>query len=281
MTMLPFRPTCFVLPLVLLFAVALSACDTTDAPSEANDTEEVVATSVATAVAAEAGGISDQAEDVVRLATGGFASSSAAKAAQENYDLNYDASTSTWTLSLDRQRQLRNGATASFARTYQYQFLDDADAPQRSYVTRGDTASTVTFAVVAASGSYDGPRLTYTLDALTSDWTTENADTPVLTISGGYQRSTSETLTFDDASYALSGTLEATVTLTTPRTSERRPADTASGSLTGSYVGTLSGPDGNEVIDIPFSATIEDGTITITVNGRTFTADAETGEMTG
>jgi hypothetical protein len=278
----PFRPIRLLLPLALLLTVALSACDTTDASSEANATEEAVATSVAAAVAGDAGGVSDQAEDAVTLTTGGFDTGSAVgKTTQDDYDLTYDATTGTWTLSLDRQRQLRNGATAAFARTYQYQFLDDAGAPQRLYVTRGDTASTVTFSVVSASGSYDGPRLTYTLDTLTSDWTITNADTPVLTIDGSYQRSTSESLTLDDASYSLSGTLEATVALTTPRESESRPADTASGTLTGSYVGTLSGPDGDEVIDIPFSATIADGIITITVNGQTFTADATTGEMTG
>jgi hypothetical protein len=289
--------------LVALLALPLTGCDsaTTEADDDLdgqalNDAAETVALSVAQ----EPGGATDQVSDLLFLPGlvsqhrghgpgGGFGDRDCdsdgngdgpCPPGQGDVDLTYDDDRGVWTAVIDRERTTPSGRTASMYRVYEFQFLGPDGTPQPEYVTEGDTANTITFAILEGSGSFSGPAVTHSLDDLTGAWTITGADTDLLTITGAYTRAGTHTMDRERVNRTMSYVLEASMDLTLPREGS---LDQLSGTIEGSYDGTRTVERNGETrtsdINTTFVATIEDGEVSIEMEGGRFLGGLFSGAM--
>lgn len=288
--------------LVALLALPLTGCDS--ATTEADDDLDAqalddAAETVALSMAQEPGGATDQVSDVLFLPGlvsqhrghgpgGGFGDRDCdgdgngdgpCPPGQGDVDLTYDDERGVWTAVIDRERTTPNGRTASIYRVYEFQFLAPDGTPQPEYVTEGDTASTINFAILEGSGSFSGPAVTHTLEDLTGAWTITGADTDLLAITGTYARAGTHTLDRERVNSTTSYVLEASMDLTLPREAD---LDQLNGTIEGTYDGTRTVERNGETrtsdISTTFVATIDDGEVSIEMEGDRFVSGLFSGE---
>ncbi len=275
----------------VLLVFFLAGCDATDANEADTGASADVARSVATLVSEETGGLLDQAGDVFELATAGDIDAQAAKLADANQiagvEKSYDDATGTWTISVDRFFESPDGLRqAQMTKLYEVQFLNVDGVPQQFFVTDEDTAHTIAFTIVEGSGSLQTPHLTAERTGITGAWVATGVNTDVVTVNGTYSRSGAHTLTTENAERTLDYDLAVEVVdLVGPKGSRRDLTQKLSGTITGTYdaFATFTRGDLYREREIARNVRIEidNGTLTITVNGEPFTGSAGTGTLGG
>lgn len=279
----------------LAMAVFAVGCEKSTEPATDNATQDA-AESIASAIGEDNGGILDQLGDVALVCSpGGLQAlpmfsgggSSLAKGIGTADTLFYDDVTGYWTIEISRERTALYGLYyAAFSRTYQVQFRNAAGQAQQYYISGSDTARSVNFRILGGTGYARSPRWNHHLSEILADWTVTNAHTNVLTVNGTYGRSGVDTLMVYDGVRAADHSLSMTMTdITGPRGNRNNISVATSGVLAGTYSGTITFISGEVYGERDFTrnftVTFENGTATITVNGRTFTSDLKTGVVTG
>jgi len=282
------------LPLIVALVVFAVGCEKTTGPTADNATQDA-AESIASAIGEDNGGVLDQLGDLAlvcsqnglqALSMSSRGDGSLAKGLGTADTLFYDNATGYWTIEISRERtQLFGLYYANFSRTYQVQFRNAAGQPQQFYIAGPDTARSVNFRILGGTGYARSPRWNHNLGEILADWTVTNAHTNILTVNGTYSRSAVDTLLTYNGVRAADHSLEMTMSeITGPRGSRNNISVATSGELSGTYAGTvtfISGESyGERNFTRTFTVTFNNGTATITVNGRTFTSDLKTGVVT-
>lgn len=277
---------------LLLVAVGCDAAGPTDASID-GDASADVAASVSTLISADTGGLIEQVGDVFDLATAGTISGQTATLAAKHagadslIDRTYDETTGTWTLSFEREHISDDGLrTHTASRTYEVQFLDADGVPQQFFVTEGDTAHSITFAIVEGSGTLETPHLSATRSNITGAFTATGVNTDEVTVNGTYGRSGAHTLTTANAVRTLDYDLAVEVIdLVGPKGNRRDLSQKLSGTINGTYNGHATFERGDlyreRDIDRAVTITITDGEATITVNADTYAGNVQTGDVAG
>jgi hypothetical protein len=272
-----------------LAALVWAGCEKSTDPTDQALLEEDVATAVAGAVDEDGGGTADQINDAASLAsTGGIPASAALTNAAYGadgaaaIDTVYDAATGWWTATLTRTRLAPGlGYAAYVYRVYQYQFLNAGGVAQRRWVVNGDTARTINFKILRGTGYHRTPRRVHRLDSLSGNWVVTNAHLPTVTITGStdtYYRRGIDTLTTSAATRTHDNTLRIT-NLAVTRT--RGVSPTVSGTMTGTYVATITFLRGEvyreRSVSREFTVTYTDDEARVGVGGRNFRFDRQFG----
>ena len=270
-------------------------CEKSTEPTTDHATQDA-AESIASAIGEDDGGVLDQLGDIAlvcspsgmqNLSMSSSGDGSLGKGFGTADTLFYDAQTGYWTIEISRERNELFGLYyANFSRTYQVQFRNQAGQPQQFYVVGNDTARSVNFRILGGSGYARSPRWNHHLGDIVADWTVTNAHTNILTVNGTYGRSAIDTLFTYNGVRAADHSLEMTmVDITGPRGNRNNISVATSGELAGTYTGTVTFISGDVYgernFTRTFTVTFNNGTATITVNGRSFTSDLKTGVVTG
>ena len=276
--------------LLSLFFLTM-ACDKNTTSPNVNDeisANQDAAESVASDLGQNSGGTVDQIADLSTIATAenqlAFTGLAKASASVKSYDATYNSSLGVWTISVIRN--FNNGQyLADVERVYQVQFLNSAGDAQMFYVSRGDTADTVKLDIISGSGKHTSPRLSQELKDLSGSLVATNIKSGIMTINGSYLRSAVDTLTTMNATRTLDHTLTLTVTnLTCPVGAKDNAYQYLSGTINGTYNAEASFINGsgysNRAISHEINLVFGEGEAAITINGETYTADIEAGELT-
>ena len=270
-------------------------CEKSTDPATDTTTQDA-AESIASAIGEDNGGVLDQLGDLALLCSPSglqnFSMASAnggslAKGGQVPDTLYYDTITGYWTIEVSRERSEMFGLYyANFSRIYEVQFRNSAGQPQQFYVVGSDTARSVNFRILGGTGYARSPRWNHTLTDILADWTVTNAHTNILTVNGSYSRSAIDTLLTYNGVRAADHALDMTISdVTGPRGNRNNISVATSGQLSGTYAGTITFISGTAYGERDFTrnftVVFNNGTATITVNGRTFTSDLKTGVVTG
>lgn len=273
----------------------VSGCEKSTDPATDTSSQDA-AESIASAIGEDNGGVLDQLGDIALLcsATGlqNFSMSSVqdgslSKGAQALDTLYYDIMTGYWTIEVSRERSEMFGLYyANFSRIYQVQFRNSSGQPQQFYIVGNDTARSVNFKILGGTGYARSPRWNHNLTGILADWTVTNAHTNILTVNGTYSRSGLDTLFTYDGVRSADHSLDMTISdVTGPRGTRSNISVATSGQLSGTYAGTITFISGTVYGERDFTrnftVVFNNGTATITVNGRTFTSDLKTGVVTG
>ncbi len=282
------------LVLAVMF-VAGVGCEKSTEPTTDKATQDA-AESIAAAIGEDDGGILDQMGDLALVCSpGGLQTLSLgvggdgmlAKRLGVADTLFYDNATGYWTIEFARERSMLFGLYyASFTRRYQVQFRNNAGQPQQFYIVGSDTAHSVNFKILDGTGYARSPRWNHHLGNLLADWTVTNAHTNILTVNGNYTRSAIDTLLTYNGVRSADHTLTMTMgDITGPRGNRNNISVATSGELSGTYTGNVTFVSGETYgernFTRTFTVTFNNGTATITVNGRSFTSDLKTGVVTG
>jgi hypothetical protein len=264
-----------------------------------------VAQSIADAVGEDNGGVTDQMGDIAD-ATGsagissnvGSASLEAAlmksvSAAGDSVTKTFNASDTSWTVFVSRNRVGLFGRQAGFTRTYYIKFIDYNRVALPRYITTtslADTASTIIFKVLNGSG-YAVTRFVSThLLSISSDYSVTGTNTSVITVNGSFTRTGIDTIKTATGERVLNYTLTADLQeVTGPRTpryaSLARVPRASSGTISGTYTATVSVLRGDAYSERSFTktfiVTFGAGNGSIDVGGSKFTCDLQVGETSG
>lgn len=258
-------------------------------------TVEDIAESVSASLGDDNGGASDNIADVAQLASGFSLSGSSLEKteAAETVDTSYNDATGEWTVTLTRQRSSQTGLTsASFSRVYKYTLyrdINDANSFQKYRNVNGTLATAMKFKVVSGSGTFKTPRIDHKLTSLTGSFIVTNLDKDTLLINSdeAYVRTGSDTITTRNAIRTLNNTTTLTFSaVKAPRfrlmTARKNFSKAYSGTVTGTVNATVSVQKGevyNErTINKTFTVTLNSGEGSITVDGKGFKCDIQTGE---
>lgn len=261
----------FTLSIFAFLFLALVGCDTTDANLDSADADatEDAAESVVIALSEETGGMADQLNDAIAVANG------ASKTAEGPVEWTYDETRQLWVGTLDMSRTGEGGRTGEIHRVYERQFLDDG-TPQQDR----DGADTIIFRIIEGSGGFTGPNVTHTLESLTGEWTITDIDTDVLSIVGSYAREGLDEVNRNNVSRTLDHEMTANVDVTVPKDQTARAA---TGTATGTYhalrTAIRNGQERTTEIDITFTATFDNGEVTIETSGERFFGNLRLGVL--
>jgi hypothetical protein len=280
----------------MTFLVGCGKDNPAGAASEASATEDA-AESIASAIGQDDGGALDQMSDVSEIAS----AAGIAQSAQEGkitgvsvlakrLDSAWNPATSTWTITLERERGTANGpAYASVSRVYEYQLLNKDGKPQRSWRSRNesggiDTAYTMTFKIVSGSGEHHTPHIAQHLNAISGQWVVTGVNTETLTINGSYSRSAVDTVTTRNATRTLDHTLSLTFTdVQVPRGNRGDLAAHATGTVAGTYNASITFSRGTSygerTVSREFTTVLGSGNGTIAMQGKGFRALLKSGVL--
>ncbi len=154
----------------------------------------------------------------------------------------YDPITGVWTIVVSRERGSEDGQMyAKIERTYRVQFLNKYGQPQKYWLVDQDTAYTVKFAIIAASGEHRTPKVTQALKNLAADFIATGVNTDMVTINGNYTRSAANTITTDRVVRTHDYTVDLLFTdVKGPRGSRLDLSQKVSGTVTGTYKATIT-----------------------------------------
>lgn len=270
----------------LVLALALTGCDATGTDSallqeDASD----AAVSIADALALNSGGALDDAASVAALVTAD-ASKSGPMSDRPGCsgDRTFDEATSTWTTTVACERGREDGRRYhAFSRTTTHRFLDEAGAP----LPGREGATAVEFAIVEGSGEHRTPRGSAIVSDLGADLDVLRLDDGQVSASGTYSREGSRTALgrrggSRAVDYALSLELDG---VTGPAGRRDRWRGATAGSVSGLYTATVTVTNADGEVstrDVEREFTVSfpvDGRARIALGGRSFTADAATGEV--
>ncbi len=273
-----------------LVALALAGCDNASPVVQGGDANisstEDAAVSIANALSLEGGGALDvvaSAADVasdVQNSQGGDSSGCIR-------ERSYDESTFTWTGFIECERGRPDGLFyALFSRTGTFQFLN-GDAP----VQYPADADAVNFDIIDGEGLRRAPGFSHELLDIGADLNVADIHTELLTINGTYNRAATDTLYTRNAERTLAYELSMTLTDLQAPPGDRHLWRTAvSGTIEGVYHAVITFTRGDSYVEREITKTFTivfgdgDGDIRdaiITIDGRDFRADVETGQVQG
>ena len=271
--------------LVFFALLMLAGCDSASTDTELLDEETAtdVAMTVALAVSEEDGGVADQLEDVVTLANEmALSKQPGAHATVMGSTPVYNEATGTWNVDISRERTTSNGLRSmSYQRSYEYQFRDADGQPQQFFTVDSTNAKTIIFRILSGSGEYSSPEVVSTLNVLTADWTVDNADEDIFTVSGTYQRNASSII----ERTLVTRTMEHSVTL------NRLEINVPRGGALRSFTGTLSGDyeamrytsveneERNVEVSVSVDITIDENQVIIDIDRDRFISTLDTGDL--
>ncbi len=278
------------LSLATLLLVGLVGCDSSTDEPAVTATEDV-AESLAKLTAEDTGGLVEQAADVMELASVGDIQAQtsvvAGKSLDDVIERSYDDATGTWTISVSRERSDPAGLrTLTVEKVYEVQFLNEGGAPQKFFVTAGDTAHAIRFVIVDGTITLTTPHISALRDNIAGEWMATGVNTDTVTLNGTYSRSGGHTITRLDAVRTLDYDLSLEVEeLVGPKGSRRDLSQKISGTVSGEYEALATFERGDAYrereISREFTITISEGEATIVVNGEVFQSSVRTGELMG
>lgn len=262
------------------------------------------AQSIANAVGEDNGGVTDQMGDIAD-ATGssgisaGVGTAGSYEALMKSVSTEgdtviktFNASDTSWTVSVTRSRIGLFGRQAGFTRTYYIKFLNmnGVALPRYSTTTPADTANTIIFKVLNGTG-YTMTRFVSThLLSISSDYVATGTNTSVMTVNGTLTRTGTDTIKTLTGERVLNYTLVANLqNVTGPRTARymmmtRTPRATG-GTITGTYTATVSVLRGDSYTERSFTKTFTvtfgGGVGSVDVGGGRFACDLMVGEAGG
>ncbi|MDO9693934.1 MAG: hypothetical protein Q7W56_04335 [Candidatus Latescibacteria bacterium] len=280
-------PANWITLLALLAASLMLAGCGDDDPISPNDTyataDEDAAGVVATEIATDNGGMTDQIADL-SSAVGGLDVDKALPGPRFQNAV-YDETTGTWTLTVERERGDSEGTPyAAISRVYTLRFLYIGGQPQQYRIVGSDTARTVEFNIVSGTGTHRTRRFEQNLDALSADFTVTGVNTNLLTINGTYSRDASNRFETPRFVRTLTGAFDAElIDVTVPRGAGHDFSQAVSGTLSGTYVADITVERGEDYverhIDRSFTITFGAGEATINMNGQHYGAHMNNGEL--
>lgn len=260
------------------------------------------AQSIANAVGEDNGGVADQIGDIAD-ATGSSGISANVGSAWTDGALmksttpsgdtvikTFNASDTSWMVSVTRTRVGLFGRQAGFTRTYYIKFIDQNGVALTRYITTTpvDTASTIVFKTLNGSGYTITRSVSTHLLSITSDFVVSGANTPILTVNGTLTRTGTDTIKTLSGERVLNHTLVLNLqNVTGPRvpryaTATRIPRATG-GTITGTYSATVAVLRGDSYTERSFTKTFTitfaNGAGVIDVNGSNYTSDLTYGEL--
>lgn len=278
----------FSLLAALAFGLTLSACDNADPVSQtgnatATSTEDA-AVSIANAISLDGGGALEVALEASGVATSDASKNDASGCIRER---SFDEETTTWTRFIECERGRPEGLFyALFSRTGTYQFLDGDATTQ--YPADADA---VNFDIIDGAGLRIRPGLTHELLDIGADLHVGDLHQELVTVNGDYNRAATDTLYTRNAERTLTYDVEMTLTDLVAIPGDRAHwRNAVSGTIEGTYhaIVTFMRGDAYGEREITKTFTIvfgeSEGDVRdalITVDGQTFRADVETGEVAG
>jgi hypothetical protein len=289
---------------VILFAI--SGCRKNTVAPEISATtvssNQDAAQSIANAVGEDNGGLSDQMGDIAD-ATGsagvstrvgsewiGSGLGKAAGGAEDSVTKVFDASDTSWTVYITRNRGGLLGREAAFVRTYYLKFIDPSGTaiPRYTTSTPADTASTILFKVLSGSGHVITRFVSTHLLSIAGDFVVTNANSSTLTFNGTLTRTGTDTINTFNGQRVLNYTLVANLqNVTGPRTprylTSTRMVRVTGGTVSGTYTATVSVLKGSSYAERSFAKTFTvtfgGGTGLIEVGGSQYSCDLQVGEV--
>jgi hypothetical protein len=270
----------------------MTGCDSNASDEASAEAAAYAAEAVAAAMGEETGGVADPLADAVQVATASGVAAGigadkaffdAMKTSADDVELTYDTETMTWLMNVDRTPAFRrSNVSGSFSRSYTFQFLDANGTPMRTLYVGDETADTILFTVQSGTGSYDGPRVSHELSALSANWEISGLTTDTITITGTYMRDAADALTTLASTRTFDGVVEATVDVVVP-VNAADPVTAMSGTVEGRYQADITFESAAlydaASVDETFTATLSNGQVTIEIDGDTFEGDLVEGEL--
>jgi len=290
------KPIRFSLLATILVAFAFAGCDNADpitgtGGDDANiSSTEDAAVSIANALSLEGGGALDIAASASELVVTSSSSSSFGGDHFPDgcvFERSYNEATFTWTRFIECEHGNPGGLFyALFSRTATYQFLD-GDTP----VQYPEEADAVNLDIIDGEGIRIAPGFSHKLLDIGADLNVANIHRELVTVNGTYDRAATDTLYTRNAERTLTYDLALNfIDVQGPARDRHNWRNAVSGTLEGVYhaVITFMRGDAYEEVEIWKEFTIVfgegDGDVRdalITIDGRTFRADIETGQVQG
>jgi len=272
--------------------LALAGCSSDDPAAPAASTlataEKDAAAQVAADLAEDQGGLVDQLGDAVLFA-GGFdpALKTADPVCDGLREADYDSTTGTWTITIERERGFPDGTPYhAFTRVFTVRYLDADGLAQMHYFSPDSVpASTIEFAILSGTGVHRTLRLDRQLLSLEASFVITNADSEYVTVNGTYDRAASADFTNPRFERTHDSTLHLElVDVMAPRRPTRDLADAVSGTVNGVYDATITVTRGDDYreqeIHREFSITLGgDGECGLHMGGHLYRARLRTGEL--
>lgn len=270
-------------------ALAVSGCDNANPVVEAGiSSTEDAAVSIANALSLEGGGALDviaaAAEVAVDVQNAHGGDSDDSGCVREG---SYDETSFTWTHFIECERGRPDGLFyALFSRTATFQFLD-GDMP----VQFPENADAVNFDIVDGEGIRIAPGFTHKLLDIGADLHVADIHGELLTVNGTYDRAATDTLYTRNSERTLVYELSMTLfDLQAPPGDRHHWREAVSGTIEGTFHAVITFTRGDAYTETEITKTFTivfgdgDGDIRdalITVDGRTFRANVETGQVLG
>jgi len=287
---------------MLLFGSGCKKNSTAPMLDSSINSNQDAAQSIANAIGEDNGGFTDQMGDIAD-ATGALGISQSVGSASANGALlktvamkgdsvtnEFNASDTSWTVTVTRNRAGLLGRKASFTRMYYIKFINQDGVALPRYITNttpADTASTIVFMVLNGTGYTVTRYLSTHLLSISSSYVASGTNTSVITVNGSFTRTgtdTVETATTERVlTYTLEGTLQNVTRPRVPRYTIGSAIKRATGgTITGTYIATVSVLKGDSYSERSFTKTFTvtfgDNSGSIDVGGAKFTCDLQSGE---
>lgn len=287
-------------PMILLMLLALLAlifaatgcsedddADLTDPNAITPATTDLdAADAVASDLGADDGGLTDQIADM-SIALDGLSPTKSGEMTEPNgfAEREYDETTGTWTITIDRERGDPEGVPyAHIMRVYTLRFLDEAGDPMQFRVVDEDTARTVEFAIVSGSGEHRTRRMEQALTELNGSFVVTNVHTDLVTINGTYHRAAGHRLETHRFARTLDGVLDLELAdVVAPRRWHQNHAAAVSGTINGTFVADITIERGDDYfeqhIEREFTIVLGDGMGDMVMNGMHYRLNLGNGEL--
>ncbi len=271
--------------LIFLILTACSEKDSNELLPERDAGESLAGT-----LAINTGGLMDQISDLCEFLvddTTKFAQSLSGKYPARYFTMHktYDTDLKLWTITIEKSRgSMTDLPYAEIARTFTLQYKNQANEPQKWYVTQGDTARIVKFKIQHGNCHYYTRRIAHQLDSLSCDWTVFSANQPNVVINGTYYKAGVDTISgwnrIRNSHHVMNMYLNG---LVAPRGFHSNLYASVSGSVTGTYHGQVQFTYGNGYGETNVNRDIElligGGTAAVSVGNKEYTADLFRGEL--
>lgn len=286
------------LKLIFIIFAALSfliSCNEDNGVSPSDNTllstTEDAAEAIASDIAKETGGVTDQMDYLSELASvDGMQNPSLSLAKSSgtdqitSYDTVYNDDTGKWTITINYTRQIpERDFFAEFYRVYSVQFLYNG-MPQKYYITNSDTAETINFDIVEGIGNIQSPRLTHKLKTLSGSWVATNANEKFMGVAGTYSRAAVDTFSTRNAVRTLDYSFTTTFAgIMVPTNNSGEVTTLITGGISGNFKADISITKGEqyfeESVERTFAIVFAISVFEININDDIYNADTQTGEL--
>jgi hypothetical protein len=271
--------------LAILFSPGCKKNDNPTAPVLDQQISADAADVISDALAANNGGVVDQLNDVMDVATTGMISGSSgmmktsSEAVFDSVQRIYNPADTSWTIVVARERG--NGLTyyGKWFRVLWYQFIGADGKAQQTRGAIGLATATVKHKIVRGSGAFFTPRLSSYLKSISADWVATNTNTDTVSVNGTFARSG-----IDSSKVRLKRILDHSLALNFsnikgPRGTRMNYHLKYSGTITGTYTATVTTRDGSTFTYTKnISIIIGGGAASFAIDGVNHKIDLRTGD---